>query len=335
MEGALTTQPRVQAVLPVRNASASSMQSPPASAEATSVSTFGDQLLALLSGPLERDNLDSVWDTLALVAGESPALERELERELAANPQLQTRSGIFLWTVRRRAEKFEAVSEALISFLRESHYSRDETVSYLLAQPERMGLQPEQMQDALEQAAEGSIEGPALESLAVLFPSHPMVQKAWKFHSELRESSGNRSTQRVNPGTYFALVYSVSSSDAVVAQIRQHHDRLCKIGNPYIDRVFARYVSHRLRRDPTAASEVREAVVNPDTPDSQAAVLVSLLRNAVGLDDELLAEVERRISLQAGRRLATVVRDPHAGSSLPVRAILVGVAQGARYERSG
>ena len=37
VEGALTTQPRAQAVLPVRNASASSMQSPPASADATSV----------------------------------------------------------------------------------------------------------------------------------------------------------------------------------------------------------------------------------------------------------------------------------------------------------
>ena len=37
MDGALTTQPMVPAVPPVRNASASSMQLPPASAEATSV----------------------------------------------------------------------------------------------------------------------------------------------------------------------------------------------------------------------------------------------------------------------------------------------------------
>ena len=37
MEGALTTLPRVQAVPPVRNTSASSMQSPPASAEVTRV----------------------------------------------------------------------------------------------------------------------------------------------------------------------------------------------------------------------------------------------------------------------------------------------------------
>ena len=44
MDGALTTQPRTRAVLPVRNASASSMQSPPASAVATSVSTLSPVL---------------------------------------------------------------------------------------------------------------------------------------------------------------------------------------------------------------------------------------------------------------------------------------------------
>ena len=37
VDGALTTQPRTLAVLPVRNTSASSMQSPPASADATRV----------------------------------------------------------------------------------------------------------------------------------------------------------------------------------------------------------------------------------------------------------------------------------------------------------
>ena len=298
-------------------------------------STFGDQLLVRLSGRLERASPDLVWNVLALVAAENPTLERELENELGANPQMRTLSGIFLWTVRRRAGGPEAVLEALASFLRDSLYPHDEPVYELLAQPERIGLQPEQLKDALEKAAQGSYEGPALESLAVLFPDHPMVQNAWRDLSELREASGNPSSHRVNIRTYFPLAYSVSASDAIVTQIQQHHDRLCKIGNPYVDRVFARYVSHRLRRDPSAADKVREAILNPDTPDAQTAVLVSLLRNAVGLDGELLSEIERRISLQTGLRLATVVRDPHAGSSLPVRAILVGVAEGARDERSG
>ena len=296
--------------------------------------TLGDQLLALLSGPLERDGFDSVWNSLALVAAESPALERELEMELAANPKLRIEGGIFLWTIRGRTGRPEAVSDALIAFLHDSSYIDDGAVINLLAQPERIGLQSEQLQDVLEQAAQGGIEGLALELLAIIFPSNPMVHEAWQFYSELRESSGNRLTHRVNTRAYLALAYAVTASDAIVSQIQLHHGRLCKIGNPYIDRMFARYVSHRLRRDSTAAAEVRKAILNPDTPDSQAAVFVSLLRNAVGLDDELLAEIERRISHQTDRKLAVAVRDPHAGVSLPVRTIFVDAAEGARHERS-
>ena len=297
-------------------------------------STFGDQLFTLLSGPLERGSLDLVWDSLALVAAENPHLERELEDELFANPQLRTLNGVFLWIVSRRVRGSAEISETLISLLRDSRHSYVEPVSLLLKQPERIGLQPEQLQEALEQAAWGSYEGTAIESLAALFPDHHLVQNAWRIHSELMASSGHHSTHRINPRTYFALAYSVASSDEIVAQIQRHHDRLCKIGNPYLDRIFARHVSHRLCRDHIAAGRVRDAIANPDTPDSLAAVFVSLLRNAVGLDDELLTEIERRMAQQTGRRLATVVRDPHAGANLPVRAILMGAAEGARDERS-
>ena len=82
--------------------------------------TFGDQLIDRLSGSLGRGSPDSVWNSLALVAAENSTLERELENELVANPQLRTLSGIFLWTIRRRARRPEAVSEALISFLRDN-----------------------------------------------------------------------------------------------------------------------------------------------------------------------------------------------------------------------
>ena len=298
-------------------------------------STFGDQLLVRLSGRLERGSQDLVWNSLALVAAENPTLECELENALAANPQLRTHSGIFLWTIRRRAGGAEAVLEALPSFLRDSFFPHDDLVYELLAQPERIGLQPGQLKDALEQAVQGSRWEHALELLAVLFPDHPIVNNAWRDLSDLREADSNPSTHRVNPQTYFSLTYAVSASDGIIDQIQQHHNRLYKIGSPYVDRVFARHVSHRLRRDPSGASKVREAILSPNTPDAQASVLVSLLRNAVGLDDELLSEIERRISLQTGRRLATVVRDPHAGSSLPVRTILVGVAEGARDEHPG
>ena len=177
-------------------------------------STFGDQLLTRLSGPFEGSP-DSVWNYLALVAGENPSLDRDLENEIAANPQLRTDGGIFLWTIRRRANGSIEVSEALKSLLRDSKYPYDDSVCHLLTQPERLDLQPRQMQEILEQSAQGSFEGLAFETLAVLSPDHPMVLNAWKHVSELLESSDYRSSQGVNPGTYLALCYSVSASDEI------------------------------------------------------------------------------------------------------------------------
>ena len=297
-------------------------------------SIFGDELIVRLSGRSEESGHYLAWNSLALVASDNPTLERELENQLVANPQLRTWSGILLWTMRRRIENPAVILEALLLYLRGSEHPLDDPVTYMLAEPERIGLQPDQLQGALEQVVQENPQGSALESLAMLVPDHPMVLDAWRDFSELREASSKGTTYRVNTRTYFALAYAVSDSDGFVAQIQQHHDSLCKIGNPYVDRIFSRIASQRLRRDHTAAEQVREAIVNPDTPDSIVAVLAPLLRNAVGLDDELLAEIERRISLQEGLRLATVIRDPRAGSSLPVRAILLGVAEGAHHERS-
>ena len=77
VEGALTTLPRVQAVLPVRNASASSMQSPPANADATSVIILSPVLARPGARPRSRCRSTS-WERprcKAKVAGRSrPAL---------------------------------------------------------------------------------------------------------------------------------------------------------------------------------------------------------------------------------------------------------------------
>ena len=293
-------------------------------------STFGDELIARLSGRREELGQNLAWNALALVAEEHPTLERELEDKVVANPQLRTWPGIFLWTLRRGAGNSAVVIEDILHFLRGSDYAHDEAIHYLLAEPQRIGIQPEQLRSALEKVVKENPEGHALESLAVLVPDHPMVMEASRELSELREANGNSPTHHVSPRTYFALTYAVSPSDEILALIQRHHNRLGKVGIPYVDRVFARHVSHRLRRDRIAADRIREIIVNPNTQDSLVAVLASLLGNAVGLDDELLAEIERRIIRQTDRRLATVVRDPHAGFNLPVRAILLGVAEGAR-----
>ena len=77
VDGALTVPPRVRAVPPVRNASASSMQSPPASAEATKVITLSPVLARPGALPRSRRSCTS-WERprwWARVTGSSsPAL---------------------------------------------------------------------------------------------------------------------------------------------------------------------------------------------------------------------------------------------------------------------
>ena len=271
------------------------------------------------------------WDSLALVAQQNPVLERELEDELAANPHLRTWPGPFLWNVRKGYGNSAAVLDALPHFLREGDYVHNGMVYCILAEPQRLGLRPEELLSALEETVGDSPEAPALELLAALFPDHPTVLEAWRGlpGAERTESAD----AGVNPRTYFALAYAVTSSDEIVEQIARHHGLLRKFGIPHFHRLFARHVSHRLRRDSLSVRRVREAIRDPGTPDALAAVLASLLGSAVGVEAELLTEIEHRINGQNGRALATVVRDPHSGSSLPVRAVLLGVAEGERESR--
>lgn len=294
--------------------------------------TFDEELIPRLSGAFRRSGQDTAWNWLALVASENPALERELERELNTNAELRKSSDVLLWVARRRSQSPDAFLEHLRLYLQDNDYPIDEPVVDLMAEPERIGLTLERLQVELEQALEKDPMGPVMELLAMLVPDHPMVLDARRALSQGRAEDGT--AHRVNTGTQFALAYAVAPSDEIVARIQEHHERVCKLGNPYFGRAFARHVSYRLSRDPDAADRVRGAILNAETPDFLVAVLAPLLRNAVGVDDELLAQIEYRISQQGGRRLATVVRDHRAGSSLPVRAILAGVAEGSRDDRS-
>ena len=295
-------------------------------------STFGEELIVRLSGRFRESDPDTAWNWLAQVASENPTLESELERELTTNTQLRSSSGALLWVTRRRGVNSDTVLEHLLPHLQNSDYLLDEPVINLFAEPERIGLTPELLQGVLEKALDKDLLAPAMELLASLVPNHPMVLDAWQEYSKGRQVDGP--THRINAGTQFALAYAVAPSDEIVARIQQHHERLCKLGHTYSDRAFARHVSYRLRRDLAAAGKVRGAILDSHTPDFLVAVLAPLLRNAVGLDDELLKQIDLRISQQHGLRLATVVHDHHAGSSLPVRAILVGVAEGARDDRT-
>ena len=300
-------------------------------------SEFGDALFTRISGVRGRPQWNNVWTALALVANQSAMLQQELESAVSDDPELLKLTGVLLWFVTRGSISSVAVADTLIYHLQSRDVDSDGLVGVLMTESERIGLQREDVRTRLENAlGEGPwyLGDPALEALAVLFPDHPLVRDAWHEISSLVASRPAGSEGNIHAQTYFAVAYSATVSNEVLMQIERDLDRLEEIGHTYFDNMFTRHVSYRLRRDPDAADMVRDAIINPATSDSRAAQLVSLLTESVGLDGNLVQEVERRIVGQNDVRLAPVVRDHATSTKLSVRTIFMRVADAGWQARS-
>ncbi len=298
-------------------------------------SEFGDTLLTRLSGKREMSASGRIWDALALVAAQDVTLEHEIESAVADDTELLKQNGVLAWYVTRRNTSADEIADALITHLKDSDEHRDNLVSVLVSKSERIGLLQERLRGRLEDALRrvpAGFRDPAMEILAMLFPEHPAVRDAWQELSKLIAGGRSGSDYSIHPQTYFAIAYAAVESSEVLKQIERNLDRLDEIDHGYFDSAFTLHVSHRLRRDDPAVSMVRDAVMNPATPDSRAAVLASLLADAVGLDESLLSEIERRIAVQDDVRLAPVVSDRAASATLSVRAIYSRLADAA-WER--
>ena len=78
-----------------------------------------------------------------------------------------------------------------------------------------------------------------------------------------------------------------------------------------------------------AAEIFRKEAMNAATPAPRAATLVSLLADAVGLDESLLREVERRIVAQENVNLAPVAWDYAVSGCRSVGTIFMRSVDGA------
>ena len=231
----------------------------------------------------------------------------------------------------------DAVADALISHLQNDGAHLEIPVSILLAESARNDLQREELLSRLEDALPGGPENlghPALEAIAMLFPEHPLVRDAWQEISALITDSSGSTERRVRAQTYFAVAYAAADDSEILKQIESHLVRFEESGTTYYDNLFAHHVSHRLRHDDVATGMVRDAVLDPTTPNSRVAQLVALLADAVGLDEIILREIEGRISAQNEVRLAPVVRDHTISASLSVRTMFTRVADATLDVRS-
>ncbi len=294
--------------------------------------SFGDTLLPLLSRTQEQADYRDVWDSLALVAGQSSTLEAELESSVASDPELLGVDGVLVWFVTRGKVRACEAADILVSNLGGRATNAESAANVLLADPERISLNREKLRSGLENAVHGVYApwgDPALEALAGLFPDHPKVLVAWQYVSGLSADSRGQLYPRVHPRTHFAVAYAAVDACQILDQIELDLRWLDSYGSWYYDDSFRRHVSHRLRRDTVAAGSVRDEVMRRTTPDFRAAQLISILEDAVGLDNELCLEAERRIVAQASVRIAPLVRDHVVSATLSVRSVFTRVADSA------
>ena len=294
-------------------------------------SEFGDMLLPRLSGTREQNPRRDVWDALALVAHQNATLLQELDGAIADDPEILKLNGALAWFATQGKKSADTVADVLVSHLQRSG-ERGNLASVLLAEPERIGLRREDLRSWLENALSERPAywgGPVLDALAVLCPECPEVVDAWQRFSVI---IANRESQEdhLPPGqTYFAVALAAADTNQIPELLDHCLEWLDANHNRYYDDACTRHITHRLRRDDVAAGMVQAAVMNSATPDSQAALLVSLLAHATGLDAAVLSETERRLAAQNDVILAPIVRDRTVGATLSVRTIFTRVSDTA------
>ena len=292
---------------------------------------FGDMLLPRLSGTREREPRRDLWGALALVAHQNTTLLQELDDAIADDPTILESNGALTWFVTRGNKSADTLTDVLVSHLQSHDGNGRSPASVLLADPERIGLSPQELQRRLENALSErptSRRDPVLETLAVLCPDSPKVVNAWQQFCEIIACSEDREVH-LHGQTYFAAAFAAADSDQIPELLNRCLEWLDANDNRYYDDACTPHITHRLRRDDVAAGLVQAAVMNPLTPDSQAALLVSLLAQATGLEAAVLSEAERRLAAQNEVILAPIVRDRTVGATHSVRTIFTRVTDTA------
>ena len=296
---------------------------------------FGEQLFdcfTAIPGSDKTNDMEYVWEALALVAMQNEALQAELEKAVADNPDLLRMNGVVAWFIARATITAEEVFNVLDYRLKNAEHTYDDLIPILAMECERRGVAKEDLHARIQKArdpAPDALEGHALESLAILFPDDPAVAEVWREYSALELGDHPSHGTHLNFPTYLAVAYGNASAPDFVQQMERHLSQLEQTVGWHWYSVFTRCVSRRLRHDLEATNIVKDFIIDPATPDSRAVLLLSLLSDAVGLDERLLNEMQRRIALQDEIQLAPVLRDPVALADLSVTTIFARIADSA------
>ncbi|MDX1996335.1 MAG: NACHT domain-containing protein [Thermoanaerobaculia bacterium] len=295
--------------------------------------SFGNSLITRLSGLREGVSRAETWSALAVVAGQYPAIDHELERALEENAGLLDEESILVWFVSRPKRKLEAAADALVFSVARENNSRRMLCGMLIAEPERIGLDRDDLRRRLEDAGRHPLaheihgRGQRLEALAILAPGHNLVRAAWnEIKDKLIWDRDDTVRHSSSLPSDFAVAFSEIDSRDVVKHVRSI---LSWFDQSWywvrFSQDLVKHLSFRLRRDCLAAKAIADAIVAPETTAAEAAELATFLSVSVPLPDSVMANLEQRLEAQLKVELAPVVRDRVLSVSVSVRTLLTRI----------
>ncbi|MCA1671928.1 MAG: hypothetical protein LC799_06890, partial [Actinobacteria bacterium] len=298
---------------------------------------FGAKLITRLSGLRAKGPRSSTWGQLATVASRFPALDADLRRAVDADSQLLSQDAILAWYVadqrRSRASATEAVGHQVAA---ENNYRK---AAVRIAQdPGSAGLEASRLIELVADHARsgmGWYGNAQLETLAVLQPSHPLVQPAWTKITKLigygvtahapapddHQSDVDNDDElneiddvdrrSLHVQTYLAVAYSCIPSKDVGWLVARDLHWMAQHGGEftYYEPALVRHLRRRLRADPIAIQSVHAAAVREDLPVHAAAQILSLLAATSPAGVSVLEAINDCLNRIANEPFATLTRD--------------------------
>ena len=311
---------------------------------------FGEQLITRLSGLRAAGPTSSTWGHLATVASRFPALNADLRRAVDADPELLAQDAILAWYVadqrRERASATEAVAHRVAA---DSNFRK---AAVLIAQdPEPAGLDVPRLIQLMSDHAQSGTGWPGnahLETLAVLQPSHHLVQGVWteimkligygagadvpapgdqgsKGDDDEADEMYDVNRRPLSIQTYLAIAYSCINSEDVgwllardLHWMAEHGDELT-----FYESALVRHLRRRLRADPIAVQSVHAAAVREHTPVHAAAQILSLLAAASPAGVSVLDAINDCLNRVGDEPFAPLTRDVVLGATVSARTALL------------
>lgn len=315
---------------------------------------FGSQLTTRLSGLRAERPEASTWGHLATVASRFPALDADLRSAVDADPELLSDDAVLAWYVEDQRRTRAAATEAVARRLAAEDNSRNAAVR-IAQDPESAALDADRLTELVAEHARagGGWYGDAqLETLAVLQPSHALVQRTWTKVKELIEYTTPADGLDESPSdvenneidefygaerpslhvqTYLAVAYSCIPSSDIGWLVERDLHWMAQRGDEltYYEPALVRHLRRRLRADPIAVQSLHAAALRDDTPVDVAAQMLSLLAATSPAGGSVLEAIALCLDRAVGP-FAPLTRDIVLGATVSVQTALLNASSALR-----